>query len=92
VSGALRNLSRDEQNILLAGKSFFCKRFLLLATINAREGQVFDVYPLEDERGINPSTWYMSDKGLARVLNEVKEIHRIIDESEELIKKYKESL
>jgi hypothetical protein len=87
VSGALSNLSRDEKNILLAGKTFFCKRFLLLATLYAREGQVFDVYPLEDERKINQSSWYMSDKGVARIINEVKEIHRIIDESKKLIKK-----
>lgn len=92
VSGAVNSLSQDEKNILLAGKSFFCKRFLLLATKNAIEGQIFDVLPLEDERRINRSNWYMSDKGIARVLNEVKEISRIINESEGLISKYKESL
>lgn len=69
-----------------------CKRVLLLATKNAIEGQIFDVLPLEDERRINRSNWYMSDKGIARVLNEVKEISRIINESEGLISKYKKSL
>lgn len=65
---------------------------MLLATKNAIEGQIFDVLPLEDERRINRSNWYMSDKGIARVLNEVKEISRIINESEGLISKYKKSL
>ncbi len=92
VSGAIKKLSRNEKNILLAGKSFFCKRFLLLATLSAREDQIFDVYPLEDDRGINQSTWYLSDKGITRVLNEVKEINKIINKSEELVRKYKESL
>jgi hypothetical protein len=81
VSGAIRNLTRDEKNILLAGKSFFCKRLMLLATLNAREDQVFDVFPLEDERKINEFTWFSSDKGIARVLNEIKEISRIVNES-----------
>lgn len=92
VRGVVEGLSKDDKNILLAGKSFFCKRFLLLATLYASEGQVFDVLPLEDERGINQFTWFQSEKGIARVLNEVKEISRIVNEAEEMLINFKDSL
>lgn len=66
------------KNILLAGKSFFCKRFYLLATIYANDEKVLDVLPLQDHREIIPSKWTQSEKGRARILNEIEQYAKIL--------------
>ncbi|NYE04301.1 hypothetical protein F4694_001045 [Bacillus niacini] len=66
------------KNILLAGKSFFCKRFYLLATIYASNEKVLDVLPLQDHRDIIPTKWTQSEKGRARILNEIEQYAKIL--------------
>lgn len=66
------------RNILLAGKSFFCKRFYLLAAIYASDEKVLDVLPLQDHRDIIPSKWTQSEKGRARILNEIEQYAKIL--------------
>ncbi|WP_409291422.1 hypothetical protein [Peribacillus sp. SCS-37] len=68
----------SHKKILLAGKSFFCKRFYLLASVYANENKVLDVLPLEDNRGITPDKWTQSEKGRARVLNEIEQYASIV--------------
>lgn len=70
--------STSHQNILLAGKSFFCKRFFLLASIYASDEKNLDVLPLQDDRDIVPTKWTQSEKGRARVLNEIEQYAKII--------------
>lgn len=69
----------NHKNILLAGKSFFCKRFYLLSTIYAKDEKVIDVFPLQDNREIIPTKWTQSEKGRARVLNEIEEYSNILN-------------
>ncbi|MBB6455334.1 hypothetical protein HNQ94_003834 [Salirhabdus euzebyi] len=66
------------QNILLAGKSFFSRRFYLLSSLYAKQGKIIDVLPLVDDRKITPTSWMKSEKGRARVLNEVEQYGNII--------------
>ncbi|MRH44004.1 hypothetical protein GH741_15280 [Aquibacillus halophilus] len=70
----------SHQNILLAGKSFFCKRFYFLATFYANRDKVLDVLPLQDSRDITPSKWINSEKGRVRVLNEIEQYAKIAKE------------
>jgi len=78
VIAAVRQLDRDMNNILLAGKAFFCRRFIILATLNESD-KCFDVLPLVDERGIDKNNWYKTDKGKTRVFNELKVINHILN-------------
>ncbi|MED1412644.1 hypothetical protein [Bacillus paramycoides] len=71
--------SFKKTNVLLAGKSFFSRRFLLLASLYASENIVLDVLPLQDSRQINKNTWHLNEKGKQRVLNEVKQYSEIIE-------------
>ncbi|MBY0122004.1 hypothetical protein [Bacillus sp. S/N-304-OC-R1] len=68
----------DYKDILLAGKSFFCRRFYLLATIYANSDKVLDVLPLQDERNITPDEWMNSEKGKYRVQNEIEQYGKIL--------------
>lgn len=70
----------NHKNILLAGKSFFSRRFYLLASFYANKDKVLDVLPLQDNRNILPTKWTRSDKGRARVLNEIEQYAKIIKE------------
>ncbi|MFJ5713011.1 hypothetical protein [Neobacillus sp. NPDC093127] len=70
----------NHKNILLAGKSFFCKRFYFLASLYANEDKVLDILPLQDNRGITPNMWTQSEKGRARVLNEIEQFAKITKE------------
>ncbi|SMF79502.1 hypothetical protein SAMN05661091_1711 [Paenibacillus uliginis N3/975] len=79
VIGAVQQLDKDMRNILLAGKAFFCRRFLILATLHADSNRIFDVLPLLDHRGIDKENWYRTDKGKARVFNEMKVINSILN-------------
>jgi hypothetical protein len=72
------NGTTTNKNILLAGKSFFCKRFYLLSTIYANDEKVLDVLPLQDHRDIIPSKWTQSEKGRARILNEIEQYAEIL--------------
>lgn len=67
--------------ILLAGKSFFSKRFYLLSSIYASEDKVLDILPLQDHREINRDKWIQSEKGRARVLNEIQQYAKIVSET-----------
>ena len=64
--------------IMLAGKSFFSRRFYLLASIYAAEDKVIDVLPLNDNRGIVPANWHDSKKGRERILNELEQYGAIL--------------
>lgn len=72
------------KNILLAGKSFFSKRFYLLATIYASDEKLIDVLPLQDNRDIIPTKWANSVKGRKRVLNEIEQYAKILKEGHSL--------
>jgi len=78
VLAAVRQLDQGMNNILLAGKAFFCRRFMILATLNETE-KCFDVLPLIDERGIDKNNWYKTNKGKTRVFNELKVISNILN-------------
>ncbi|WIV21134.1 hypothetical protein QPK24_10890 [Paenibacillus polygoni] len=78
VLGAVKQLTSEMNNVLLAGKAFFCRRFLILATLN-NSNRIFDVLPLIDDRGFDKENWYKSDKGKARVFNEIKVINNILN-------------
>ncbi len=81
VQSAFRFLNNtSHKNILLAGKSFFCKRFYLLASIYANDNKVLDVLPLQDKRDIIPTKWTQSEKGRARILNEIEQYAKIVNE------------
>lgn len=73
IRNAMASLRAEESTVLLAGKAFFCRRFILLASKYAGKDVLLDVYPMEDDRGINKHTWYQSETGQKRVLNEVKQ-------------------
>lgn len=70
----------NQSNILLAGKSFFCRRFYLLASLYANDDKLIDILPLQDGRGIVPTLWTQSAKGRARILNEIEQYARISKE------------
>lgn len=79
IESAFRFLNDTSSiNILLAGKSFFCKRFYLLATIYASDEKVLDVLPLQDNRDIIPTKWTKTEKGRARILNEIEQYAKIL--------------
>jgi hypothetical protein len=63
---------RDVRRVLLAGKAFFCRRFLLLASYFASLGMEIDILPLNDHRGITSGSWFLSEVGIQRVLKEVE--------------------
>jgi hypothetical protein len=75
----------SNKNILLAGKSFFCKRFYFLASIYANDDKVLDVLPLQDNRDIIPTKWTQSEKGRARILNEIEQYANIIKEKSSVL-------
>ena len=81
VRGAIKHLDQSMKNVLLAGKAFFCRRFLILATINASD-KTFDVLPLIDNRGIDKTNWHTTDKGKERIFNEIKVINNILNGQE----------
>ncbi|MCI0764929.1 hypothetical protein [Bacillus sp. TL12] len=68
------------KNILLAGKTFFMKRFLLIAAAYASNDMVIDVLPLQDYRNFTKDTWYLTDAGKKRVLNEYHIISQFLHE------------
>ncbi|WP_413306173.1 hypothetical protein AA0X95_05250 [Bacillus sp. 1P10SD] len=79
IQSAFRFLNNtSHNNILLAGKSFFCRRFYLLASIYANDDKVLDILPLQDHRDITPTEWTQSEKGRARVLNEIEQYAKIV--------------
>lgn len=80
IRNAMLSLEPDDDTILLAGKAFFCRRFLLLASRHAGENKTLDIYPLIDDQGINKATWHQSQKGRERVLNEVRQYGLIVEE------------
>ncbi len=85
IESAFRFLNdTSNKNILLAGKSFFCKRFYLLATIYASDEKVLDVLPLQDRRNIIPTNWTQSEKGRTRVLNEIEQYAKILKDKSTL--------
>ena len=81
VRGAIKQLDKSMSNVLLAGKAFFCRRFLILATINDSEKK-FDVLSLIDDRGIDKTNWHTTEKGKERVFNEIKIINNILNGQE----------
>lgn len=78
VLGAIRQVDPTMNHVLLAGKAFFCRRFLILATIGGTD-KTFDVLPLIDDRGIDREHWHTTEKGRARVFNEIKIINNILN-------------
>ncbi|MGG2092012.1 hypothetical protein AB1283_04685 [Bacillus sp. S13(2024)] len=80
IKSAFNMINNQEiTNVLLAGKSFFCRRFLLLASLYAAENKILDVLPLQDLRQINRDTWHTSEKGRQRITNEIKQYHEITE-------------
>ncbi|MEY8348105.1 hypothetical protein AALF16_07260 [Bacillus cereus] len=69
------------KNILLAGKTFFMKRFLLIATAFSIDDMVIDVLPLHDHRNITKDTWHLTDTGKKRVLNEFYTISQFLKQN-----------
>jgi hypothetical protein len=79
IKNAMLQLNpKEDKKILLAGKSFFCRRFFLIASAYAKENMLLDVLPLEDKRGINKESWFLSDVGINRVLHEMKMINEFL--------------
>ncbi|MEE6450217.1 hypothetical protein RAH41_06535 [Gottfriedia acidiceleris] len=84
IKNAMLQLT-NEKNILLIGKTFFMYRFLLIASAFAKEDMILDVLPLEDNRSINKETWYLTDGGRKRVLNEYHKISQFIKQNSQII-------
>jgi hypothetical protein len=85
VEGVIRSAfhflnKTGHKNILLAGKFFFCRRFYFLASFYASAHKVIDVLPLYDNRDISPDGWTESERGRARVLNEIDQYAKIVKE------------
>ncbi|MFB6466779.1 hypothetical protein ACE38V_08115 [Cytobacillus sp. Hz8] len=76
---------KTDKNILLAGKTFFMSRFLLIASAYAKDDVVLDVLPLEDNRGLNKENWYLSDGGRKRVINEYHMISQFLNKNSQEI-------
>ncbi len=85
IKNAMLQISSEEKNILLVGKTFFMNRFLLIASAFAKEDMILDVLPLEDNRGLNQENWYLTDSGRKRVLNEYHMISQFFKQNGELI-------
>jgi hypothetical protein len=82
IKNAMLQLNhKEDQKILLAGKSFFCRRFFLIASAYAEDNMLLDVLPIEDKRGINKESWFLSDVGTNRVLNEMKMINEFLQKN-----------
>lgn len=79
VRNAMAGITPQDQTVLLAGKAFFCRRFQLMAAVDAHPNLVMDVFPMEDGRSINRTNWYESEQGTKRVLNEVRQYASIIE-------------
>ncbi|MFE1626982.1 ElyC/SanA/YdcF family protein [Brevibacillus reuszeri] len=62
------------KNVLLVGKAFFMRRFLLLGEKYAPEGSVLDVMGLTDNRGIEKNNWSDTEHGKNRVIGELEKI------------------
>ncbi|YCA12909.1 hypothetical protein M1D60_09395 [Bacillus sp. AK128] len=73
--------NKTDKNILLAGKTFFMSRFLLIASLYAMDDVILDVFPLEDNRGLNKETWYLSEDGRKRVINEYQMISQFLNKN-----------
>ncbi|WP_459502918.1 hypothetical protein [Bacillus sp. C1] len=82
IKNAMLHLSKTAENktILLAGKTFFMKRFLLIATAFATRNMKIDVLPLQDNRNITKNTWYLTEIGRKRVWNEYHMISQFLNE------------
>ncbi len=84
IEHAMTHLAEtDAQKILLAGKTFFMKRFLLIATAFAKEDMVLDVLPLVDKRGLNKENWHETELGKKRVMNEFQMIAQFLSKYHE---------
>lgn len=76
---SMLNGNDEYRQILLAGKSFFCRRFYLLASIFANDDKVLDILPLKDKRNILPNSWMESEVGQERVMNEIEKYGSIVN-------------
>ncbi|PEO49454.1 hypothetical protein [Bacillus pseudomycoides] len=83
IKNAMLLLSKttENKNILLAGKTFFMKRFLLIATAFATNNMTIDILPLQDNRNLTKDTWHLTDIGRRRVWNEYHMISKILKEN-----------
>ncbi|OKP94390.1 hypothetical protein [Paenibacillus sp. P46E] len=83
VKTAITMIKPEERNILLAGKAFFCRRFILLAGLFGDDHMNFDILPLHDDRGINKDNWNQMEKGRTRVINEMNVINDLLNQAKE---------
>ncbi|MDZ5610165.1 hypothetical protein U2I54_24800 [Bacillus pseudomycoides] len=83
IKNAMLHLSKTtvSKNILLVGKTFFMKRFLLIATAFATSNMTIDVLPLQDNRNLTKDTWHLTDIGRKRVWNEYHMISRFLQQN-----------
>ncbi|RXI96704.1 hypothetical protein DS745_23695 [Anaerobacillus alkaliphilus] len=79
IEHAMSHLAETSaKKVLLAGKTFFMKRFLLIATAFAKEDMVLDVLPLVDKRGLNKENWHETEQGKKRVFHEFQMIAQFL--------------
>lgn len=79
IEHAMNHLAETAaRKILLAGKTFFVSRFLLIATAFASEDMVLDVIPLVDKRGLNKENWHETEQGKKRVFHEFQMIAQFL--------------
>jgi hypothetical protein len=64
--------------VLLVGKAFFARRFLLLGERYAPKDALVDVLGLVDNRGITKDNWMNSTQGKQRVIGELEKIAKIL--------------
>ncbi|KEK22769.1 ElyC/SanA/YdcF family protein [Bacillus gaemokensis] len=83
IKNAMLYLSETtvSKNILLVGKTFFMKRFLLIATAFATSNMTIDVLPLQDHRNLTKDTWHLTDIGRKRVWNEYHMISQFLKQN-----------
>jgi DUF218 domain len=64
--------------VLLVGKAFFARRFLLLGERYAPQDTLVDVLGLVDNRGITKANWMNSPQGKQRVIGELEKIAKLL--------------
>ncbi|MGC5323971.1 ElyC/SanA/YdcF family protein [Brevibacillus sp. SYSU BS000544] len=66
------------KNVLLVGKAFFMRRFLMLGEKYAPDDTNLDVMGLTDDRGITKNNWMDTETGTKRVIGELEKISLLL--------------
>lgn len=68
------------KNVLLVGKAFFMRRFLLLGEKYAPADTILDVLGHTDDRGISKHNWMDTEPGKYKVIGELEKITLLLQQ------------